>query len=371
MEKITQKYTLLSKELIYPGMFDLPKGVFMLYVLFYHSFYLFFPMGELLSSHDLVRRLVGVSMEMAGRGLIPLLFLCCGYSWRKRKMTKAVKGQMSSLIVPYAVTGAAVTIATILCGILWNESDIKKILPIVLPFVLGFCPGASIMGIYIGSVGALWCVVTFFFGGILLNLILQEKETWIQLSAVLLLACAGLLLSRQTMVFCFQQVLICTGYMYIGWLIKTTNFLAYEIRLHTIVLLALSGVGMGLFGCFDMSQLYFKNGMVDLISGLLVGLSLLVILLRLNVLEGKPFSFLRWMGRESFLICCVHSFWMCIPSTYVFFLMAPIWNSALPNAVKTAALFVFYSVTGVGGAYVCKKLKLISRRRIKINEDKK
>lgn len=363
MEQLLQKRTLLPRDSIYPGMFDLPKGLFMLYVLFYHALIGFYPVWEYHYSPEISKRLVDILLNVSGRGMISLLFLCCGYSWRKKKMEKAVKGQLSAMLVPYLVTGGAVTATVLLYGMFPGVSLWKELRYSSLPFLLGFCPGADFLGSYINSIGALWCVVVYFFGGILLNWILQEKENWIQLCLAVLLACIGLLLKEKTIVFCFQQVLICTGYMYLGWLMKKTNFLTREIPAYLLILMLLAGPVLGAFGYFDMSQHSFENGMVDLISGLLVGTGLLVLALRCNRWDGKLMELVRWMGRENFLICCVHSFWMLMPPLLTGILFQPLMNGSVPKAVAVMVIFAFLFVTGVGGAYLCKRVQVAFSRR--------
>lgn len=369
-DKLLQKRRLLSEDLIYPGMFDLPKGLFMFFVLFHHSVVSIYSVWEYQYSGELLKRLVGiVSSELLG-GTTVLLFLICGYTWRKRKMKKTIDGQASFLMVPYLLTSAAVTAVVVLYAlVIPGVGLLGELRYRALPFLLGLCPGGPFLGSYLNFIGALWCVLVYFFGSILLNWILQEKEIWIHLCLVSLLACVGLLLKDTMMVFCFQQVLICTGYMYLGWLMKKTDFLTREIPVYLIILLALAGPVMGAFGYFEMSQHIFKNGMVDMIAALFTGTTLMIAGLNLNRIEGKLLEFLRWMGRESFLICCVHSFWMMLPSprsnpaAVLGLFSTPFLKASLPKPIAVAAVFVLVFVTGVGGAYVCKRIKLLLRKK--------
>lgn len=368
MEKLMRKRALLSKDMIYPGMFDLPKGLFMIGVFFFHAFIAAgYSAYTDIYTYGMAKGIVIRTVLILVGGQIPTLFFCCGYTWRKKKTKKAIDGQVHSLLTPYVVTGIVLTIEIVIYYAVFARQELgRRLVFYVLPFVFGTSPGWQPFGIRIGAVGPLWCAVTYCFGGILLNWILHEKERWIQVCIVLLLVCAGLGLSNVLLPFCLQQVLVCTGYMYLGWLMKKTNFLTTEIPVYLILVVCLIGLPLAAVSLAVFPYHDYANGMNDVISCGIVGLITLVVTLRMNHRESKLLSVIRWMGRENLLICCAHTPFVMFPTL----LFGNIQNymGGMPRMVSMLVLFVFFTITGTAGAYIVKKLAVTVFRKGHLGE---
>lgn len=362
MQMNKQSKQLLSSKYIYPGMFDLPKGLFMLLVFLGHAVIMNYDVWNFPLSPLIRRKVIGVLYNVLFGGSIPMLFLCCGYTWRKRSMRKAIKTQFSTIFMPYAVTGIFILILVLLSWLLIGGNLLTDLQHTFLPVLLGFCPSGHFLGLELGASGPLWCVVTFFLAGIILNAILQEKETWIQVCLVLILACIGLLI-QVSLPFCIRQSLICTGYMYCGWLMKKSNFLTRQIPVYCIAAIAVFGFGVIGLDYFDMSSISFRNGLVDILGGLAAGTIVLITVLNANRWESRILSAIRWMGRECFLLCCIHTVFALLPTTLFYRLYVSLFLAIPSKPLGIIVLFLFFLLTAVIGAITCKKISLYIRRR--------
>lgn len=362
MQMNKQSKQLLSSEYIYPGMFDLPKGFIMLLVFLGHAVIAYYDIWNFAFSPLLQKKVVGILYNIMFGGSMPMLFLCCGYTWRKRSMRKAIKTQFSTLFMPYAVTGIIILILVLLSWLLIGGDLPTDIQNAFLPVLLGFCPSGHFLGLELGNNGPLWCIVTFFLGGIILNAVLQEKETWIQVCLVLILACTGLFI-RVPLPFCLRQSLICTGYMYCGWLMKKSNFLTRQIPVYCIAAIAVFGFGVIGLDYYDMSSISFRNGFVDILGGLAAGTIILITLLNVNRWESRVLSGIRWMGRECFLLCCAHAVLLLLPSTLVNLILGSLYATIPIKPLRVIILFFIFLFTAVVGAIICKKINLYVRRK--------
>jgi hypothetical protein len=141
-----------------------------------------------------------------------------------------------------------------------------------------------------------------------LNLVLQEKRNWVQASIIAVGTVAALILVGVPLPFCLQQILICSGFMYVGMQLKRGKVPQQKLPILLVVLVyLLCTVSTGLGGLAEIGNNTYRFGGMDLIIAYLAGVVMLCVHQRLNVLQGVIADGLRWVGRHMMWICCVHT----------------------------------------------------------------
>lgn len=336
------------------GMFDLLKGLFIILTIFSHSSADFlhpWDVGdkgpwELLYSY--------VPYKLATYTMIPMFCIICGFWVRKKSMGECIKGQFRFLWKPYLLTALAISAGIVVKKLVIHGNIWEGLRYQALPYLLGACPGGNYFGIGMDSVGPIWFIVMYVFSGILLNAVLQEERVWGQVLSVAAMAAVGITLKEYRIPFCFQQSLICTLYMYIGYMMKKVKFLEKEIPAYWWVIGVAFLLFLAPFGDVDVSQNVWKNGLADVLGGVFGGVMLLVLVLPLNRLRGPISMGIRWLGRQVMPLCCIHTvFYTLLPRQMV----AEYFGDRA--ALGILLVFLFFSVTAVGGCW----LILLGKRR--------
>lgn len=289
------------------GLFNLPKGILMLMIIVGHSINRYIHPWDTGNPAG-VPIVIFMLINLFTYGFIPMFFIICGYNARGSSMKKCVRQQIKFCLKPYALVAAAVCIAAVAKKILLHDSILAGLRFYVLPYFLFYCPGdRPRLGVNMASIGPVWFFAVFAFSSILLNAVLLEKRTWAQITIIAVLGIIGIELRDVTLPFCFQQTLICTGYMYLGWLIKKHKFFQAEIPGYIAVIAVCLTVFWGLTGRIEVSYNVWNRGTSDLIVSYVAGLVFLPLVLSLNRFNGRCADFLSWAGRNSLYICCLHT----------------------------------------------------------------
>lgn len=289
-------------------MFDLTKGILMLWIIYYHSRFTFIT-DRALEAADTFRAQASIIFStFSAYGILPIFFMISGYTYRKKGMDKAVKGQLQSFWKPYVAVGIAVTVISVVKKVVIHESIKDALFFNGLPFLLGYSQIQSeLFGIPIGVVGPIWFFLVFTTSTIVLNAVLQEKSTWKQIFCIALLAVGGLAFRETQLPFCLQQTAICTGYMYIGWFMKKNKFLEMDFPVSYMagaaaVCLCLAAQNRRVF---QLSVNEYGTG--DLIATYILGAVCFVLFQKIDIFEGHISDFVRWIGRYSMYFLCFHS----------------------------------------------------------------
>lgn len=339
------------------GMFDAAKGLFILAMIIGHAQEPFVRFWDTDMQRSGLQLLSYIVYRPVSYLPIPALFMMCGYGFRKRKMNGIVKSQVRYIWKPYVVMAGAVCLGTVVLHCVGRGSQ-QGLLYSILPYLLGSCPRGVYFGVYMDSVGPVWFIVTYVVAGILLNLVLQTEEQWGQWLLVFMMACAGVLLKDVRLPWCFQQALICTLFMYIGWLIKKEKFLTAKIPRYILLLCMVFLLAVSAIGEVDVSQNTWGKGMADVITSAVGGVGLLALAVRVNRFSGKWIEWICSLGRRMMQFCCVHTvFYSLIPRDALPDLFA--WHRQLGIYCS----IVFYTFTGIGGCWLIDKLKHLKRKR--------
>lgn len=342
------------------GMFDAGKGVFVLAMLIGHSMQDYTQYWDADMSRTGIM-LVGYFLyKFFSHCAIPMFCMICGYGYRKKSMAKCVRGQLRYVWKPYVLVALSVTLGAVLKKLVIHGSVLEALRYQGLPYLLCICPAGDYWGLTMDSIGPLWFVVMFVLSGILLNLVLQLPKRWQQLVLAAVFSVVGVSLRNVMLPFCLQQSLICTLFMYIGWLMKKTKYLERDIPWYLLSGAVLLVAAASVFGDVEVSYNVWKNGMVDVLAAIPGGVLLLFVMLSLNRFTGKTMGWVRWLGGQVMYFCCVHTvFYTVIPWEKVAGYFA---QSPLVGFLVT--LFV-YAVTGIGGCIVIQWIQNYKRQNRK------
>lgn len=292
----------------YMGLFDLSKGIMMLAIILLHCANHYYTIIYYDGGDNIFVRLLLSPMTVLTYGGVPMLFMICGYGIRKQRPLRQIKNQLSYFILPYICVIVSITALIMLRNVLAGRTLGAGILNYIMPFLLGYHPGAHLLKASVVQIGPIWFFWTYTFGSIYLNLVLQEKRGWAQALILTAGAVVGVALRKAILPFCLQQILICSGFMYLGMQLKRWQIPRQKIPAFAFFLVyVLCSIARGLGGMAEIANNVYAIGAEELILACLAGVVLLCLFLRLNVLQGLVPDALRWLGRHMMWVCCVHS----------------------------------------------------------------
>lgn len=291
------------------GMFDLSRGLLMLFVVLGHSVSMFFEYKE--GDVDTYLLLFPLMIaKILSYGLIPAFFMMSGYGFRKQKIKKCVKSQAHYLLKPYLYVAVAVTIIAVLKKIVMGRPVLDGLRYQSFPFLLGLpcygkIPGT---GLDCARIGFMWFFVTLALAWISLNFIFQLKNEILRVGIVVLLAILGVQIPAYGFIpFCYAQAMCCIAYLYIGYRIKKSKVLLRKIPLYVYAILGIVLCCIIPFGKIDVSQNVWKLNFLDYIASCIAGVLMFKVLVSFDRFEGRCAEFLRVLGRNSLYILCVHA----------------------------------------------------------------
>lgn len=351
------------------GMFDLTKGILMVGIIFGHcaNDYL----NLLLyngGNNDLVRLLMS-PLTLLRYGIVPMLFLSCGYGIRKQSVKKSIKNNLGMFWIPYVAVTLTILLLVLSKQVLLGGVLKQRLFYQVLPFLLGLHPGQHRLGNVMEQIGPIWFFLTYTLGCIYINFVLQEKQTWVQVLLIGSGNIVALMLTNVIVPFCFQQVLICSGYMYAGMWMKKGKVLEKKPPVYLLILTwVLCTVGTLAGGLVEIGSNFYRLGAMDLALSYLAGIVLLSLFQRIDLLQGKISEALRWIGRHMMWFCCFHT---------ISYLMVP-WKAIgmwFGEWKMAGFLFEFitsflYAVTGCCVLDKVIKIVLYKKRKKEMNYEK-
>jgi len=315
----------------YMGLFDLPKGIIMVGIILLHCVNNYCAPTVFVRSHGVGMQLLFSPFLFLDYGAVPMLFMICGYGIRKQGVKNSIRNAGKVFLFPYFCVIVAVSIVTLAKQLLVGGNLLERFRYQVLPLLLGWHPGQRFWGNMLDQIGPIWFFLTFTLGSIYLNLVLQQKEVWLQVMFISAGVVVALITTELPLPYCIQQTLICSALMYVGMQLKKSKIPQKRLPLWLVVmtyLVCLYGSARG--GCVEFADNAFNLGGADLLLAGMSGVVLLCLLLRLNVCQGVIADALRWIGQRMMWFCCVHT---------VSFLVGP-WK-------RMALYFKEYPVVGI------------------------
>ena len=292
----------------YIGMFDLTKGIIMIGIILLHCINDYFSVLAYDGGSSIAVQLLLSPLTISRYGSVPMLFMICGYNIRKQPIKSNIKNNIRLFIIPYVCVIIILALCVVIKCSVTGDSLGSSWTRQVLPFFLGYHPGRHLLRGSLDQIGPIWFFLTYTFANIYLNLVLQEKQTWIQILILAAGTAIGLIFTGTPLPFCLQQIAICAGFMYVGMYLKRGKILQQKFAVIPLLLAYFTcSLCTELGGCAEIGNNVYVLGAVDLIAAYLAGIVLLYLHQRLNVLQGALADGLRWIGRHMMWFCCVHT----------------------------------------------------------------
>lgn len=292
----------------YIGMFDLTKGILMIAIILSHCVndyvnLLFYGGGE-----SAISKILLSPLTMLRYGAVSMLFLSCGYGIRKQSVKKNVKNNLQMFLIPYMAVILMILFLVLIKQLFLGGVLKERLVYQVLPFLLGFHPGKHLIENGMEQIGPIWFFLTYTFGCIYLNIVLQEKQPWVQALLVGIGSMVALMTANVVAPFCLQQILICSGYMYVGMRLKKGKVLQTKLPTYLVIftwLICTFATAAG--GLVETGSNFYRLGAVDLVITYISGIVLLCLSRHLDRLQGIIAEGLRWIGRHMMWFCCLHT----------------------------------------------------------------
>lgn len=295
----------MSEKRDYLGMFNVLKGILLLVIVWIH--HESFARGTLLG-----RETMFPEMFRWSAGVMALFFVMAGYQYRFEKdLTVYIKKQLSSLLIPYGIALAIVTVFLFLWHIISpNNIHLWDIRMFLLGGIYGTEKNVEIMGIWLGGAGPLWFLPTFCFGGILFQCLQRIKKRNYRMIAIWGLTVLAVSFPNNIKLalplFCVQTCSI-MGFMEIGRELRARKILYQKFSPVFVFVTIAAAIGCHLFSVSNIAANIWKYWMVDY----MIAAALCCVILRGYVKSGigaaRGTGGLEYIGMYSIIFYCVHS----------------------------------------------------------------
>ncbi len=274
-----------QKNLVNLTMFDLLKGVLMILVVLRHS---------MVSSVD-----DSIFWRILYSFMMPVFFITSGYWMKKRKFRAGVESSARGLLKPFGVVLVTVNGIGALHRLLSHNLE-EWVNVFLIPTLLVRSGEESRIGTmwFVFALFLSWCL---FYGAV--NL---WKEQGQMIFACVCGVAAGLLMPW-CLPFQISQGLAGFFFVYGGYQMKKKKLLEKRLSWGTGILIAGVWVLSIIYGSMDLAVYKMDHGLLSL-PGSLCGAYLTIrLFLHLNCFEHVILDKIRWMGRYSMWILCIHS----------------------------------------------------------------
>lgn len=331
-------------------MFDTTKGLAMIAIILLHSLQDVTTLSELASGiNSLILKVILVSLLYCG---IPLFAVVSGYGFRKGPIGRTSYNQIKYFLIPYA----KLIIIFIIFGLIKAGETNSYTIRLFKRDLISLLTFDT-------NMGPVWYIFVLVWAWIILNILLSTGKKWIEYVGIISSVILSCILGKYDIhYFCLIQIFAVLPIIYIGYLIKKNKIWIRETGISRImyILLAIvfliSVVMNGL--PFSMAEnKWGQNQIAGIIISALGGVLLTRFILGFNKkLKGK-LLLVKTIGRESFLICFIHTFeYLTIPWDKLFMAIS------IPSYFKVMIIFALRSLLIFAIYISVKKLKIIGRR---------
>ncbi len=287
----------------YPGMFDVLKGYAIITILLSHT------LSQSQFNH--YNPLIFV-LDLLGLGnlLIPILFIINGYGFKITTPQKCIKKLSRYILIPYIITALFTTVVHYIAYYsTWkdNHNAIKESIKIALGFCLGLSETWTIHNITIFNIGACWFIIALFIASIVLNFLYNHFSLKSVTIICIVTALIGMFLGRYfTFFFSFSPALVGMFFIHIGHLVKVKNLLSLRPSYITYILYAIIFVITSQFPN-SVAHGVWSFYITSLLSFTFVSIITIKLFLSLNRFMNVITNLIRFIGRYSLWILCIHS----------------------------------------------------------------
>lgn len=303
----------------YPGMFDLLKGIVLIGITLSHikgNFPGGIPYdGEL----ALLKKCLFALPEIFsfGNATLQILFLISGYGFTAIPLKKCIRKQAKQLLRPFLLTGAAVAVVHFVSHFLTFRNlpgATKQTAIVVLSHLLGLQSGFQFHGVQLCFCGSVWFLMALFEGWVIQTAVMNclPKQAHGFLAICFLFASAVihfLLPAWIAFPFCLYTLLLCAGNLYLGMQIKKRNWLWIPLpsfAIFLMVLLAVLGQILPFLQIKSFSMFLFLL-FVYVVASECTAFLLMRVAVRINHWNNWLIQKVRLVGRYSIWILCAHT----------------------------------------------------------------
>lgn len=282
--------TTAKKRLISLTMFDLIKGLAMVLVVLRHSI--------AWDANSEIFWKIGYSLMM------PLFFVTSGYWMKKKSISAGLKTSCQYLLKPYVITVVLMDLVALAHRALTHQMD-EWLQIFLIPSVL--VSQYSRDG-EITRIGPMWFIFALFLSWCLFYLVIQIKEEKVQIALAVLSGIAATVLLPMNLPFQIGQGCIGFFFLYAGYQIKKKKLLDKQLPVWGWAVLVILWAAAAWFGTMDLAFGDAKGGILTA-CGCICGVFIMIrIFLHVNLWENKLTDALKWVGRYTMWILCIHSF---------------------------------------------------------------
>lgn len=311
-----------SRNVNYPGMFDLLKGIVMIGIILTHIKSVIPAGAQYGGELSFLKKAVFALPEILslGNATIPMLFLISGYGFTSINMKKCLKKQSKQLLRPYLFTGIAVAVVHFVChfcAFRYLPGAVNQTGVVFLSHILGLQNGFQFRGIQFCCIGSVWFLMALFEGWVLLTAVMNYLPKQSRgVIAVCFFILSGLVFTLAppwiVYSFCFGSLFLCCCNLYWGALLKLHNWLWVPLPLIAWFLLVPLAVISQL--AYFFSPTFSAPPMAQIVFSLIysVGVEcsaflLMRVAVRLNRCQNWLLDKIRIIGRYSIWVICAHT----------------------------------------------------------------
>lgn len=297
------------------GMFDLLKGIIMIFVMLFHTYGLYDYVNQHMSEFNPVILAFLAILALFNESLMPALFIVSGYGFRKTTFKKSIKKQFDSLIIPYIISAVIMLILhfVLVYGLYRSgHYSLTRTMQLLAGLLLGYSHDVTIMGHEISATGPIWFLLTIFISKLIFNELLRKFEGRKLFIITFAISCLGWGLSYiPFMPWCISRGLVATLFICLGYLAKKNKlFTDTKLNLKTIVIIifiAASKLLTMIPGETNLANDDYACGPLSILFSGLIGLICIYLCLQLNRFGGSISSLFRKTGRYSLYVLCIHA----------------------------------------------------------------
>lgn len=318
MKENTNKYAVKNTL----GMFDLLKGFFMILMIVAHT------PGYFDNIDFIPKYIFGAILGLFGEAAMPGLMVLVGYSFRKSTFKKCLVKQYRTLIIPYIVVTAVSVVVHFVIYYLSRGfefvTSVKKTLRILAALIMGAGKSINILGHNIPTCGPVWFLLALAIGSIIFNLLLNHfKDTKLLIAALLVSVLGWIMGIKITWPWCISQGLVSVIFIELGYYAKKKKLFTSgeDIKkkvIITIVSVFIFFVIKAIGGEFNMAYSTFTFGPISIWGVGFISCVVIYWFLRLNNRPNNKFTnAIRFLGRNSLYVLCIHAIEIISVGSYV------------------------------------------------------
>lgn len=308
------------------GSFDLLKGVGAILFIISHTY------TRYINTDSAILQMLLYFLLLPGVGTRAAFYLIGGLAFRETTPKKMLKKTFRSLMIPYLLVMAAYAVLFPLVRYPFMPSW-REVFTYALRYVVAFLFGNIEYGKVIFGFEMYWCTPMYFFLSMfiamnLLNLIVRNKNRYLQLLYVVICVVVGnILLTQKMYLFSLAYGLPAVGTYYIGYVLGHSGFFR-KIQSNKSSYIICAPFLLLSAGLSNIEQPRFIINMVIWLSGILGALLIIFICDDITEKKWRGFGWLKYIGCYSYWIICIHSFetdaipWFmyvqCFPNHHLF-----------------------------------------------------